>query len=422
MPDVAWRRVFPRRCFPSRQSGRAAFPMWPFLTGLVLAAGVALHWWWRRNYLVLREQLHRQQALLDGQQEQQQKRAAQIQAQQQAVFNSMVEGVLVLDRSNRVQLVNRSLQQLFSLTADVRGQTILEAFRLQELSELVSRLQQEGTMQSYSLELPGMEERWVEINAAAALDRDGTHHGAILVFHDLTRIKQLERTRQEFVANVSHELRTPLSLIKGFVETLLHGARNDPEQCTRFLRTIEKHTDRLTFLIEDLLTISRLESGQIVMNLNRVELHDEAQRVIDDLRARADEKKVGLANEVPAGLTARADADRLQQVLTNLVENAIKYGGQEGCVRIGGRPASPDRVEMWVRDDGPGIPAESRDRVFERFYRVDRARSRETGGTGLGLSIVKHIVQAHGGEVWLDSEIGTGTTFYFTLPIGESSN
>jgi two-component system, OmpR family, phosphate regulon sensor histidine kinase PhoR len=422
MREAERRRLFERRGFTFQPGALATVPMWPFLTGLALATVVALHFWWRRNYLALRERLHEQQRVLDGQQEQQQQAAAQIQAQQQAVFNSMVEGVLVLDRANRVQLINQSLQRLFSLSADVRGQTILEAFRLQELSELVSRLQQEGTMQSYSLELPGMEERWVEINAAAALDRDGTHHGAILVFHDLTRIKQLERTRQEFVANVSHELRTPLSLIKGFVETLLEGARNDPEQCTRFLQTIEKHTDRLTFLIEDLLTISRLESGQIVMNLNRVDLHDEAQRVIDDLRARADEKKVRLENAVPVSLTARADADRLQQVLTNLVENALKYGGPQGRVKIGGRSTSAERVEIWVQDDGPGIPAESRDRVFERFYRVDRARSRETGGTGLGLSIVKHIVQAHGGEVWLDSEVGTGTTFYFTLPLAESSS
>jgi two-component system, OmpR family, phosphate regulon sensor histidine kinase PhoR len=421
MPDGARRRIFKRRCFVPQHSGIATLPMWPFLTGLVLAAIVALHFWWRRNYLALRERLQEQQRVLDRQQEQQQQTAAQIQAQQQAVFNSMVEGVLVLDRSNRVQLVNQSLQRLFSLGADVRGQTILEAFRLQELSELVSRLHQEGAMPSYSLELPGMEERWVEINAAAALDRDGAQHGAILVFHDLTRIKQLERTRQEFVANVSHELRTPLSLIKGFVETLLEGARNDPEQCTRFLQTIEKHTDRLTFLIEDLLTISRLESGQIVMNLNHVDLHDEAQRVIDDLRARADEKKVRLENAVPVSLTARADADRLQQVLTNLVENALKYGREQGRIKIGGRSIAADRVEIWVQDDGPGIPAESRDRVFERFYRVDRARSRETGGTGLGLSIVKHIVQAHGGEVWLDSEVGIGTTFHFTLPLAESS-
>jgi two-component system phosphate regulon sensor histidine kinase PhoR len=214
---------------------------------------------------------------------------------------------------------------------------------------------------------------------------------------------------------VSHELRTPLSLIKGFVETLLEGAKNDPEKCTRFLQTIEKHTDRLTFLIEDLLAISRLESGQVVMNLHQVDLREQTQRVVDDLRARAAEKNVRLENGVPAGLTGRADADRLQQVLTNLVENAIKYGRANGRVTLGGR-ADDHRVEMWVEDDGPGIPPEARERVFERFYRVDRARSRETGGTGLGLSIVKHIVQAHGGEVWLKSDIGSGTTFFFTLP------
>jgi two-component system phosphate regulon sensor histidine kinase PhoR len=264
-----------------------------------------------------------------------------------------------------------------------------------------------------------MEERWVEVNAAAVPGRDGARHGAILIFHDLTRIKQLERTRQEFVANVSHELRTPLSLIKGFVETLLEGAKNDPDKATRFLQTIEKHTDRLTYLIEDLLTISRLESGQVVMNLHPVELRDEAQRVLDDLRSRADEKSSRLDNTVPAGLTARADADRLQQVLFNLVENAIKYGRTQGCVSVGGKRLPDGKVEMWVHDDGPGIPVEARDRVFERFYRVDRARSRETGGTGLGLSIVKHIVQAHGGEVWLSSELGAGTTFHFTLPGGE---
>ena len=390
--------------------------MWPVLTGVVLAAAVALHLWWRRNYDALRRQLEEQHTSLAGQQKIQEEVSAQIQAQQQAVFNSMTEGVLVLEDSGRVQLVNQSLHRLFSLSSDVRGKSIIEAFRLPELADLVKRIASERTIQNCTLELPGMEERWVEVNAAAVLDRDGTQRGAILVFHDLTRIKQLERTRQEFVANVSHELRTPLSLIKGFVETLLEGAKNDPDKATRFLQTIEKHTDRLTFLIEDLLTISRLESGQIVMNHHPVDLREETQRVVDDLRSRAEEKHITLDNRVPADLTARADADRLQQVLTNLVENAIKYGRNDGKVTIGGTAMPEGRIEIWVQDDGPGIPVESRDRVFERFYRVDRARSRETGGTGLGLSIVKHIVQAHGGEVWLKSELGAGTTFYFTLP------
>ena len=294
----------------------------------------------------------------------------------------------------------------------------MEAFRLQELAELVRRLQHERIVQNHTLELPGMDERWLQINAAALGERDGAAHGAILVFHDLTRIKQLENTRQEFVANVIHELRTPLSLIKGFVETLLEGAKNDSEKCTRFLQTIEKHTDRLTFLIEDLLTVSRLESGQIVMNLHPVELREEAQHAMDDLRSRGAEKNITIENTVPAGLTARAATDRLQQVFFNLIENAIKYGRNDGRVEIGGRLLpGKNKVELWVQDDGPGIPTDSRDRVFERFYRVDRARSRETGGTGLGLSIVKHIVQAHGGEVWLKSDLGAGTMFVFTLPV-----
>ena len=387
---------------------------WPMLSGLFLAMAVAAYWWGRRERGQMRRLLQAEQrraALLKAEHEQ---IASQILAQQQAVFNSMVEGVLVLDSSQRVQLVNQSLQRLFSLP-EVRGQTILETFRLPELSDLAQRLQQERTKLAQVLELPGMDERWVEVNAAAVVDKDGGQHGAILVFHDLTRIKQLERTRQEFVANVSHELRTPLSLIKGFVETLLEGAQNDPERCTRFLQTIEKHTDRLTFLIEDLLTVSRLESGQVVMNLHTVDLHDEAQRVMEDLRRRAAEKQATVENAVPPGLRARADADRLQQVLTNLVENAIKYGRSGGRIEIGGQTKPEGWVEMWVKDDGPGIPAEDRERVFERFYRVDRARSRETGGTGLGLAIVKHIVQAHGGEVWLKCDSGQGAAFHFTL-------
>ena len=390
--------------------------MWPFLTGLSLAVAIALGVLWRRHVAALRRQIEEHQRNESARRLQQEQSSTQIEAQQQAVFNSMVEGVLVLDGNGRIQLVNQSLQGLFSLSGDVRGQTILEAFRLQELADVVQRLQRERMVQDYTLELPGMDESWLELNAAAVLDRDGLQHGAILVFHDLTRIKQLENTRQEFVANVSHELRTPLSLIKGYVETLLEGAKNDPEKCARFLQTIEKHADRLTFLIEDLLAISRLESGQVVMSLHTVDLREEAQRVIDDLRSRTDEKTVLIENKVPEGLSAQADSDRLQQVFFNLIENAIKYGSKGGRVVVGGNARPDGKAEMWVQDDGPGIPAEARERVFERFYRVDRARSRETGGTGLGLSIVKHIVQAHGGEVWLKSQLGSGTTFFFTLP------
>ena len=388
--------------------------MWYLVAILLLGLG-AVHLFWRRRHGQLDRQIAELRRILTALQEQHDQVSTQKQAQLQALFNSMAEGVLVLDQSGRIQLVNQSLEKLFGVSKDIRGQTFLEAFRLQELAELLKRLQQEQTVRNYEFELPGMDERWLEVNAAAVLDREGRQHGALLVFHDLTRLKQLENTRQEFVANVSHELRTPLSLIKGFVETLLEGAKDDPELATRFLKTIEKHTDRLTYLIEDLLTISRLESGQIVMNLHPVDLRAEAQHVLEDLQARADEKKIRMENRLPAGLTARADADRLQQVLFNLVENAIKYGRNDGQVCIGGKITPEHKVEVWVHDDGPGIPPEAMERVFERFYRVDRARSRETGGTGLGLAIVKHIVQGHGGEVWVKSELEKGTTFFFTL-------
>jgi two-component system phosphate regulon sensor histidine kinase PhoR len=386
------------------------------LTLLALAGAIVVHFWWRARYTRLLHDWKEKEQMLAATHDRHYQQTSRIEAEQQALFNSMAEGVLILDQAGHVQLVNRSLREFFGLNSDVRGQTIMEAFRLQQLAETVKRLPEERIVQGSELELPEVNGRWLQFDAAAVLDREGTQRGAILVFHDLTRLKQLENTRQEFVANVSHELRTPLSLIKGFVETLLEGAKDDPELATRFLRTIEKHTDRLTYLIEDLLTISKLESGQIVMNLHEVGLREEAGRVLDDLQARAAGKNITLQNKVPEELKARADADRLQQVLFNLVENAIKYGRAEGTVSIGGEDNSSGRAELWVKDDGPGIPQDAMERVFERFYRVDRARSRETGGTGLGLSIVKHIVQAHGGEVWVRSDLGQGATFYFTLP------
>ena len=392
-------------------------PPWLWLLVLLgLCAAAALFLWQEKRQRQLKQQLQSEHQARTTLEQQHGLAAAQKEAEQQALFNGMVEGVLILDGRGRISLVNQSLRKIFGLTADMRGKTIMEAFRLQELAKLTARLAQGEAVYDYELELPGMDERYLQVNASAVLDRDGIQHGALLVFHDLTRIKQLENTRQEFVANVSHELRTPLSLIKGFVETLLEGAKDDPLQTTQFLRTIEKHTDRLTYLIEDLLTISRLERGQIIMNLHQVDLYAETERVVDDLRARATEKKVSIENRIPTDLSAHADADRVQQVLYNLIENGIKYGRPDGHVTVGGRPLPDNKVEIWVADDGPGIPPESRERVFERFYRVDRARSRDTGGTGLGLAITKHIVQAHGGEVWLKSELGQGSEFFFTLP------
>lgn len=332
----------------------------------------------------------------------------------------MIEGLLLLDRSQKIYLANRAFKNLFGLKIELRGKTILEALRLHELEDLVQRVQAEGQVFDYEVKLPDLTERWLRVNAAVISNSAGEREGIILVFHDLTRLKQLERTREEFVANVSHELRTPLSLIKGYVETLLDGARNNPEVAERFLKIIERNTNRLDLLIQDLLTISALESGRMKLNLQPIDVRAVADKVLSDLHRKAADKNVTLANELPLS-PVRADANRLDQVFANLVDNAIKYGRPNGHVTVGGTRLEDGKLEVFVRDDGPGIPPEALDRVFERFYRVDKARSRDQGGTGLGLSIVKHIVQAHGGEVWARSELGKGTTFFFTLPPGPAA-
>ncbi|MBI2928704.1 MAG: PAS domain-containing protein [Verrucomicrobia bacterium] len=391
--------------------------LWSFVIFFGLVALVVLDFWWherRRRRERARAEQEYTAALL-----REQKRAfAQAQTQRQALFDSMVEGVLLLDREGRIQLANQSLTRLLNVARDVRGHTLAEALRWPALSELAARAAKEKQVLGGELDFPGPEPRCVEVNAAAYVDPDGQPQGTILVFHDVTRLRQLEHTRREFVANVSHELRTPLAMIKGYVETLLDGAKDEPATATRFLQTIARHTDRLTYLIEDLLTISKLESGQLALNSQALCPRDVVQHVFDDLEARAAERRTHLENAVPEKLRVTADTDRLQQVLFNLLENAIKYGRVEGHVRVSGRGADNDTVELSVADDGPGIPAEAQERIFERFFRLDKARSREAGGTGLGLAIVKHIVQAHGGQVRVESQAGQGSTFFFTLPRG----
>jgi two-component system, OmpR family, phosphate regulon sensor histidine kinase PhoR len=387
-------------------------PMWPFLTILAIAAAAGLHLWWRQKFLRREREVR---AETENFQRRQQQTTIDAKAQQQVLFNSMLEGLLLLDRNRRIYLANRAFKNLFGLKAELRGKTIMEALRVHELAALVERAESDGQVFDYELKLPELSERWLQVNAAAISNSAGEREGTILVFHDLTRLKQLERTREEFVANVSHELRTPLSLIKGYVETLLDGARTNPEVAERFLKIIERNAQRLDLLIQDLLTISALESGRITLSLQPVPLRPLVEKVFFDLKPPADNKSIALVNALHP-LTATADANRLEQVLANLVDNAIKYGRTQGTVTVGGRQMEDGKIEISVQDDGPGIPAEALDRVFERFYRVDKARSREQGGTGLGLSIVKHIVQNHGGKVWAKSEPGKGATFCFTLP------
>ena len=394
--------------------------MWPALTFLAVALLVALF----IRHLQLRDEIRGVVRDAGDQirelQERYQNQALHIQTQQETLFNSMIEGLLLLDADERIQLANRAFIQLFGVGADLRGKTVLEVVRQHELAGLIEKVAAQKQVLGYELKLGGLSERWLQINAAGVFDSEGKKQGTIVVFHDLTRLKQLERTREEFVANVSHELRTPLSLIKGYVETLLDGAKDNPEVETKFLQTIQRNSERLQFLIEDLLTISELESGRLKMNLQSVRLRPLVDRVLEDFKTQAESRHVELKNEVPE-LTARADSDRLQQVLGNLIGNAIKYGRADGRVGVSGRLLNGNAIELCVQDDGPGIPTEALERVFERFFRVDKARSREQGGTGLGLSIVKHIVQSHGGKVWARSELGKGAEFYFTLPAKQES-
>ncbi|MBP7481680.1 MAG: PAS domain S-box protein [Lacunisphaera sp.] len=330
----------------------------------------------------------------------------------EALFDHMIEGLLVVAADGRIRLANRAAGTLFGFNSSVVGRPLLEVVRHHEIAAVVARLQHEREVLGHEFRLEGAALRILEVNAVALPESAG----ALLVFHDLTKLRQLEMMRQDFVANVSHELRTPLSLIKGAAETLLDGGQIDSATREKFLGIIDRHASRLALLIEDLLLLSALDSGRIELHVQPTPLRATVQEVLEDLALAAQERCVALANEVPAALEARADGGRLRQVLSNLIDNAIKYGREQGRVQVGATALGAGWVQVFVRDDGPGIPAEARERVFERFFRLDKARARSQGGTGLGLAIVKNLVLAHGGEVRVESADGRGTTFYFKLP------
>jgi two-component system phosphate regulon sensor histidine kinase PhoR len=332
----------------------------------------------------------------------------------QAILSSMVEGVLVLDRENKILLMNAAAERMFQLESPTAiGRPLIEVFRHHPLHQLVQKMREREADQSDEMVVFMPEERAFTVQASIA--RTGGV-AAVLVFHDVTKLKRLERVRKDFVANVSHELRTPLTSIKGYIEALIDGAKDDPQKCAEFLRIIEKHTDQLNALLSDLLQLSTIESGQYQWRRGSVSVSDLIEKAIHLLRPSAEKKGQAISVAAAEGIVpVTGDAGKLTEVFINLLDNAIKYTPEGGKIAIEAE-AVENHVEIRISDTGIGILSKEIPRIFERFYRVDRARSREIGGTGLGLSIVKHIVEAHGGKVAVESLIGKGSRFVVTLP------
>lgn len=332
-----------------------------------------------------------------------------------AVLDQMAEGVVAVDAMGRVLLVNPALSQLLGVDAvEARGRRYLESLRHVGITELLGSVLREGRAAAREMRLFSPDERIFEGHAAPLL-QDGRPSGALLVLHDITRQRRLEQVRRDFVANVGHELRTPLASIKGFAETLREGAVDDMEHRLEFLRIIEEQADRLTKMVDDLLDLSAIESGHRPARLEPTDIETILAGSVRSFAPLAAER--GLALEVvpvPDLPKVMADGDQLRQVLANLLDNAVKYTERGGRVDVRAE-AWEGGVRVTVRDTGMGIPAADLPRVFERFYRVDKARSREIGGTGLGLAIVKHLVEAHGGEVCVESRQPGGSVFRFTL-------
>jgi len=339
------------------------------------------------------------------------------------VLGGMLEGVAVIARTGEVMLMNRRAEQLFGIASGIgtRGRHLVEMCRDPELQGLL-RDAIAGTvpMPSREILLAGDARRYLSVSVAPIGGRQQDAPGLVLVLHDITELKRLETMRRDFVANVSHELRTPLTAIRGYAETLLAGALDDPARARQFLAVIDRHADRLGRLIDDLLTLSDLELGKTALKREAVQVEALADEVIEVLREKAERGNVALRKEIPVDMPLlMGDADRLQQVLINLTDNAVKYTPAGGRVTISARVTrerEKPMVEVAVADTGIGIPAEVLPRLTERFYRVDKARSRELGGTGLGLAIVKHLVQAHGGHLDIASTVNVGTTVRFAIP------
>jgi two-component system phosphate regulon sensor histidine kinase PhoR len=335
-----------------------------------------------------------------------------------AVLASMVEGVLAVDAEERIITINRAAGELLSVaTESALGRTVQETVRNPELLELVQAALRGVQPLERDIQLFGRRELHLQAQAAELHGADGQQIGALVVLHDVTKLRRLESIRRDFVANVSHELKTPITTIKGFVETLLDGAIADPAAADRFLRIVAKQADRLEAIVKDLLSLSRLESEPERMEISASEgrLSEVVSSAVQACQSRARAREIEIAVSCPDDLMAVYNGGLLEQALVNLIDNAIKYSDPGHRVEVSGR-RDGGFVEIAVRDEGCGIAPEHVPRLFERFYRVDKARSRTQGGTGLGLAIVKHIAQIHGGQVGVESTPRLGSTFTIRLP------
>lgn len=338
--------------------------------------------------------------------------------QQEAVLSSMIEGVIAVDAEKRIISLNRSAAHMLGLAADdVHGRGIETVVRNTALQEFIDRSLDSPSPIEGEFVLHAESEQTVQAHGAVLRDSVGNGLGAVIVLNDVTRLRRLEQVRQDFVANVSHELKTPITSIKGFVETLLDGALANPEDARRFLEIVDKQAERLTAILEDLLVLSRTEAGarRKGIPLERSSLPEVLNAAVTLCQPKAQARGIEIHCDCPNTLEARINAPLLEQAVTNLIDNAVKYSDTGGFVHIATEREN-DEVVIRVQDHGVGIPPEHLPRLFERFYRVDKARSRNLGGTGLGLSIVKHIVQAHEGRVEVESTPGKGSTFSIHLP------
>lgn len=340
----------------------------------------------------------------------------------QTILRAMQDALLVVDKNQHVTLVNQAFQRLFGLREISPGVPLLDVVRDPTLDRLIEEALNTGNATQSELVLADPKtnsERDVEINAVPIKDDAGLISGTVILFHDITQLKQTDRVRRDFVANVSHELRTPLSILHGYIETLLDNPQASPEELARILQVMERHSNRLGLLLDDLLSLAQLESRDAALQFGDVPLAELFDNVARDWEKKLAEKRLKIVVDLPPDARIiRADETRLQEVLYNLLDNAVKYSRENGEIRLEAAQQGPE-IALSVTDNGIGISKDDLPRIFERFYRADKARSSEgtRRGTGLGLAIVKHIAQLHGGRVEARSEPGKGTTIRVVLPI-----